>query len=138
MSKSYKLKDGNYIDSTGIVHNKKLLSDILSIQEGQLTVNSNYFSSIDVNKVQKQGNIVTIDFRGLVSNDIPSNTQGILVSPYANRVSAGGSTGFCFIGDRYASSAVSLWFFMFGVNIVFLPITKGKYVHLHYTYLTNN
>lgn len=30
MSKSYKLKDGNYIDSTGIVHNKKSLHSILS------------------------------------------------------------------------------------------------------------
>lgn len=30
MSKSYKLKDGNYIDSTGIVHNKKLLSNVLN------------------------------------------------------------------------------------------------------------
>ena len=29
MSKSDKLKDGNYIDSTGIVHGKKNLSDIL-------------------------------------------------------------------------------------------------------------
>lgn len=32
MSKSYKLKDGNYIDSTGIVHNKQLLSEILEHQ----------------------------------------------------------------------------------------------------------
>ena len=30
MSKSYKLKDGNYIDSTGIVHNKRLLSNVLN------------------------------------------------------------------------------------------------------------
>lgn len=30
MSKSIKLKDNNYWDSTGIVHNKKLLSNILS------------------------------------------------------------------------------------------------------------
>ena len=30
MSKSYKLKDGNYIDSTGIMHNKRLLSNVLN------------------------------------------------------------------------------------------------------------
>lgn len=30
MAKSYKLADGNYIDSTGIVHNKTKLSDILT------------------------------------------------------------------------------------------------------------
>lgn len=29
MSKSYKFKNGNYIDSTGIVHNKTLLSELL-------------------------------------------------------------------------------------------------------------
>lgn len=30
MAKSIKLKDNNYIDSTGVVHNRTLLSDILS------------------------------------------------------------------------------------------------------------
>ena len=30
MSKSIKLKGNNYIDSTGIVHNRQLLSDLLS------------------------------------------------------------------------------------------------------------
>ena len=29
MSKSYKMKNDNYIDSTGIVHGRKLLSDLL-------------------------------------------------------------------------------------------------------------
>lgn len=29
MSKSYKLKDGNYIDSTSIVHNRHILADII-------------------------------------------------------------------------------------------------------------
>lgn len=32
MAKSIKLKDNNYIDSTGIVHNRELLSDILDNQ----------------------------------------------------------------------------------------------------------
>lgn len=31
--KSYKLKNGNYIDSIGIVHNKELLSEILDKNE---------------------------------------------------------------------------------------------------------
>ena len=29
MSKSYKMKDNNYVDSTGVVHNKELLNDVL-------------------------------------------------------------------------------------------------------------
>jgi len=43
MSKSYKLKDGNYLDSSSIVHNKKQLSEILNelgdytTAEGQYT-----------------------------------------------------------------------------------------------------
>lgn len=46
MSKSYKLKDGNYLDSSSIVHNKKQLSEILNdlgdytTAEGQYTTAS--------------------------------------------------------------------------------------------------
>lgn len=37
MKKSIKLKNENYIDSTGIVHNKKLLSDILETKYNLIT-----------------------------------------------------------------------------------------------------
>lgn len=60
MSKSYKLKDGNYIDSTGIVHNKQLLSNLLNAKWKKATLNSDYFESGNVRYVQI-GNIVIVN-----------------------------------------------------------------------------
>lgn len=63
MSKSIKLKDNNYLDSTGITHNRNLLSTILN----KLTYNSGWTRiSTDYGVYYKKvGNIVTV--RGISS-----------------------------------------------------------------------
>lgn len=38
MSKSIKLKNNTYWDSTGIVHNKKILSEIIDVNKYKLTI----------------------------------------------------------------------------------------------------
>lgn len=42
MSKSIKLKDNTYLDSSSIVHNKELLSDIINISKINLQFDSDY------------------------------------------------------------------------------------------------
>lgn len=60
MSKSIKLKYDTYIDSTAIVHNKKLLSDILNIKEIDIsdiiTMQSGYTLNTGLSQLYKQYN----------------------------------------------------------------------------------
>ena len=79
MSKSYKLKDGNYIDSTGIVHNKKLLSEILDIQEIPLAINENYVYSTDFDVYcYKVGKLVIIEFCEMAFKTSPETGETII------------------------------------------------------------
>lgn len=70
MSKSYKLKDGNYIDSTGIVHNRKLLSEILTILTRMKF--EDYVTGKDLNT---ENGLLTI-FSYAMPTNVPSNFAG--------------------------------------------------------------
>ena len=63
MNKSYKPKDGNYIDSTGIVHNREILKNILPIGKAIWNLNLN-----DLPNIYKYGL-----FAGLNCTNAPSN-----------------------------------------------------------------
>lgn len=60
MSKSYKLKDDNYIDSSGIVHNRQLLSNLLNAKWKTATLNTQYFDKGRVRYIEL-GNIVILN-----------------------------------------------------------------------------
>lgn len=81
MAKSYKLKGGNYIDSTGIVHDHNLLSDRLN------TLNNKQFQAIDSNSntfeiiIPHRGSsniksalVITTEWCGIVSIGSSSQT----------------------------------------------------------------
>lgn len=74
MSKSIKLKNDTYIDSSSIVYNKQKLSDILNIQTINLNFNSDYIYDTDLDyKCVKIGklvilNICTLSFKQAVPN----------------------------------------------------------------------
>ena len=141
---------GNKLDVSGgvlkgslnILGNLTISGDITTnIEESQLTVNSNYFSTVEVNKVRKFGRVVIADFRGLVSTNIPNNTDGILILPYSTSIDAL-ETGFAHIGEHYGANANPLWFYIHnilsGTNIALSAVTAGKWLHLHYVYMTND
>lgn len=66
MSKSYKPKDGNYIDSTGIVHGRTKLSDILNYSDTEKIVGTwfgkpLYRKNYDITTISNQDR-VEIDY----------------------------------------------------------------------------
>ena len=76
MSKSYKPKDGNYIDSTGIVHNKTLLSTLLS----SLLIPSDHeitnYPNVGTNNqyvLRKIGKIVSLSYNMINLSSISGN-----------------------------------------------------------------
>ena len=63
MAKSYKLKDSNYIDSTGIMHKKRLLSEILNDSDWiELPLNSGFTS----NALASSGKLMYRKINGIV------------------------------------------------------------------------
>ena len=100
MSKSYKLKDGNYIDSTGIVHNKQLLSEILNIQEIPLTINEEYIYYPSDSNVYcyKIGKLVIIEFCPIAFKTSPT-TGKIIISGIPRPISP---TIFALFGNNSA------------------------------------
>lgn len=79
MSKSYKLKDENYIDSTGIVHNKKSLSGLLNRSSGFATftvVSSAFtFGGISSNKILD--NIVSVTLSLTTATALSDNEYAV-------------------------------------------------------------
>ena len=64
MSKSIKLKNDTYIDSSSIVHNKEKLSDILNTESRILTFNEEYVYSTDLEYYcLKIGKVVFLNIR---------------------------------------------------------------------------
>lgn len=139
MAKSYKLKDDNYIDSAGIVHNGTPLSSVLQkIPEktnGSLEVNTDYFSTVDIKNFAKYGNIIECEFRGLIASNIPNNKP---IFKLPNRsLSSGTIPGF--LGGRY-DMQTPVWL-MFSSDIDHLrcgnamTAASGQYLHIHFVYI---
>ena len=111
--------------------NKKLAEE--SIQEGTLVDTSNYFSSIDVHRVIKQGKVAQIAFRGLLSRNI-SPSDKILKSSYTPFYGSNGA-GVVYLGGRYTTDNLA-WFYMDGSGYIQgITATSGKYIHINYTYI---
>ena len=79
MSKSIKLKDNNYWDSTGITHNKELLSTILDKYK-----NYPIYRTPEISKTNGR------NFNNIV-NDLPSNTVGALILTVVNSCEVAGA-----------------------------------------------
>lgn len=100
--------------------------------------NSNYISTIQINNVVKCGKVVSVDFRGLVSANIPNNTT-IITLPYHF---AANGTAPAYLGGSY-DYASTLWCYWSNNGNVFrtgqgFTSASGKYVHIHLVYITND
>lgn len=102
------------------------------------TPNSSYISTVQMNNVVKCGKIVMVDFRGLVSANMPNNTI-IITLPYHFMLPG---TAPAYLGGAY-DYASTLWC-SWGTNgNVFragsgFGSASGKYVHIHLVYITND
>lgn len=110
---------------------KKLVEE--SIQEGTLVDTSNYFSSIDIHRVIKQGKVAQIAFRGQLSKNITSSDK-ILKCSYVPFYGSNGA-GAVYLGNRYSTDNLA-WFYMDGSGYIQgITATSGKYIHINYTYI---
>ena len=112
------------------------IDEILKLETRQLTVSQEYFSTIDVNFVQKMGRVVIIDFRGLVKKDIPGNTSDVILTPHISTLGSS-ETGMAFKAERYGNNASTTWFYMDEHSIKVNPTEEGKWLHIHHVYMTN-
>lgn len=97
-------------------------------------LNSN-FSNIEVNAVVRSGNVVTVDFRGYINENISGNTN-YLELPYRVRSS---STFTIWVGDHYSLTSPK-WIYVTtrSVSIAGEALTKNQWLHMHFTYITDD
>ena len=118
-------------DSDG--RNAKNFSEII---ETSAEVSSQYFSNIQVNKVEKWANIVNFQFRAYLDADIPANTTFITLPYYA----VGGSSFagcLAFKGDNYRVSTPVWAYAETGINLKCSGMNSGEWLHINFTYITN-
>lgn len=79
MSKSIKFKNDNYLDSTSIVHNRQLLSDILNIQEIPINFNTDYIYLSDLQYIcVKIGKLVILNIHTIAFKQLIPNSQSLI------------------------------------------------------------
>lgn len=111
--------------------------NVEELTEPEITVITDYnsnFTTVDVNNVVKIGKVVTVTFRGYAETGI-ANSSELFKVPY--KIAKAGSTIF-FVGSHYAcDSFVFAWWGDNGPRLLMGPVTAGKWVHIHLTYITN-
>ena len=132
MSKSIKPKNNTYIDSTGIVHKKKLLSDLLEPEQSKLNLVSDCFSTVDMNVTHRVGNIVHVSFRALTSRAIAnSEVWAYLPWPY-DAISP--HFAFSLWQGRYEMKN-PLFMFLADNRVSGNPIPNGTWVQCDFMYI---
>ena len=95
---------------------------------------SNYFTTVDINKVTRFGKVVQVIFRGYVNTTIPNNTTYLTLPYKANNFA--GLVGGC--GGQYTIES-ALWGYIDGSGGVRDgSIPAGKWVHINMTYITSD
>lgn len=123
MSKSYKLKDGNYIDSTGIVHNKQLLSNLLNAKWKKAMLNSDYFESGNVRYVQI-GNIVIVNIEEVIIKETTQFNNSTTV--FASGLPTGVFSGIILLNQGDGKNST---------NAIRFRLLNGN-IYLHWTSVT--
>lgn len=99
------------------------------------TMLSNYFSTVDINRIVKTGKVVQFAFRGLVANTIPGNTSCMSGLPPAY-IGSNNAITFNISDDRYPTVVTPYWGFTDGSgNLKTSGISVGKWVHINITYV---
>lgn len=75
MAKSYKLEDGNYIDSKGIVHSRKKLNTVLDSKIGY-TVLENGFN---INNIKENGRYGIFNASGTLPSGYSTSDNNVII-----------------------------------------------------------
>ncbi len=123
-----------YITEKIFIKNNDVYEDISSNSNGQLRHNSNISNSTICNWIRK-GNIVQICFRGLVGTEIENNSV-LLTLPFAP---SSNSSVYVFKGAEYVyTNPVFAYVSAGSKNLMCGAIEAGVYVHVAFTYITND
>ena len=118
------------------VKNNQRFKDIeekQKIQYSKLEVVTSYIKA-DLNKVIKCGNVVRVDFRGEIIEDIPNATK-IFQLPY---IPATFFCEVCSLGAKYYASTL-IWESIneYG-EVAGNAALKGQFFHMHFTYISKD
>lgn len=118
-----------YIKNENDVYEEFMKKEVTT---GTLEYNSN-ITSVDINNWTKIGNVVSVAFRGLVGNSMV-NDSNLLILPFKPK-SPG--TPLLYIGERYVPNSVKFAYWSTTNIFKCAPIEAGEYVHIYFTYITN-
>lgn len=107
--------------------------DKITISE--LSNSQSKFTNIQVNEVLRSGNVVTVDFRGYINENIADSSE-FLRLPYAPR-DAG--TAVAYLGTNYTVST-PVWFY-WTTHVKELKgnsMNAENWLHMHFTYITDD
>lgn len=99
-----------------------------------LAINSDYIGDVDINNVSRYGNVVRVDFRGKLVQEIPNNTT-FLTLPFRPNKTGTIQIG---IGGRYEFSEIKWAYFDSNGDIKDGVIAKDQYIHINFTYICKN
>ena len=98
---------------------------------------SNYFTTVNANRVIRFGKIVHVVFRGYVNTAIPNNTTFLTV-PYKSAIGSIESGLVGGYGGQYTIET-PFWGYVDGSGAIRCGgIPAGKWVHLNFTYITSD
>lgn len=130
----------NYVNDFVVDMNADILNlqtDTGTITTSQCTKVGNYISTVDANIVLKNNHVVQVEFRGYVNNTIPNNTS-FLKLPYSSPMSASHEV-FIGVGGEYDNNGGIKWGYMNEYNeLRFGGISSGNWIHINFTYITND
>lgn len=95
---------------------------------------SEYISTVDVNCVKINNNVVEVTFRGYVATTIPGNTAvitGLIVPEPGITIMSG-------IGQQYGIEAPIWQYIQSEPSVRGESIPAGKWIHISFTYIINN
>lgn len=132
MSKSIKLKDNNYWDTKGVVHNKQLLSNIIGTMNTNISNNTSNISNLNTNLTNVTNRIAGYGEQAQ-STDNPNNL-GLASGFYRYYGNCGGqiATSWWFIihiahYDANGNFARQVWFNYWGSNTLTRMQTGGNW-----------
>lgn len=109
------------------------VNETVKITQGKLNYNTK-FSDVAINEWYRVGQVVFVEFIGKTTEALP-NVSNIIELPFMH---CSNITPHVSIGDRYYAPTYIFAFTSAGSKwLSSSPIEAGKYVHIYFSYLTN-
>lgn len=134
---TFKNGQAPYVNDTNLNLMQNNIEEAINTKQNKL-VNTNatltvgtQLGEVDINKVERCGNVCKVDFRAKILNNIGDNVN-FLKLPFISKPSLTILFG---IGGRYGVSDIKWAYSDTAGYIKGNPLTAGNYIHMSFTYI---